>query len=253
MYFFDPAPYLTRPVLFLHGLGTNLTSWNPQIQAMIDAGFRPIVPDLPGFGETPNIEGGWSLAGVSEELGKFLDHLELKQVDLIGLSMGGVIAQQFAIDQPERIRRMVLTATFPNLRPDNFSQALYLGKRFVLNYFRGRNRQAAIVANNIFPGEDQAELRKTLEEQILAADPEAYRAATMELTKYQLGNRLKDFNKPVLVIAGELDHTALVKRQFSLNKYIPNCETVMIHGAGHGTNIDKPSEFNSLVIEFLSR
>jgi len=253
MNYFDPAPDLARPVLFLHGLGTNLTSWNPQIQAMIEAGFRPIVPDLPGFGETPNIEGGWSLSGVSEALRKFLDLLELKQVDIIGLSMGGVIGQQFAIDQPDRIRRMVLVATFPNLRPDNFSQAIYLGKRFVLNYFRGRNRQAAIVANNIFPGEDQAELRRILEEQILAADPEAYRAATMELTKYRLGNRLKEFNKPVLVIAGELDHTASVKRQFSFKKYIPNCETVMIDGAGHGTNIDKPNEFNSLVIEFLSR
>lgn len=252
MNYSDPAPYFSRPVLFLHGLGTNLTSWRFQEMMMIESNFRPIIPDLPGFGETPNLREGWSLANVSKALIELLNDLKISEVDLVGLSMGGVIAQQIAIDYPERIRRMVLASTFPNLRPETIPQAIYLGKRFVLNFFRGKNRQAAMVAKNIFPRDEQEEARCSLEKQILAADPNAYRAATMELTKFQLGNRLANFVKPVLVLAGEFDNTATVRRQFTFTKHLPNCETIMIKGAGHGINIDKPDEFNNHLLNFLS-
>lgn len=249
---FDPYPNNKPVVLFLHGLGTNSTSWTPQVSALADAGYRLIIPDIPGFGESPNLAKGWRLKNVSDALASHLDGLDIRSVVVVGLSMGGVIAQQFAIDRPNRVERLLLASTFPSLAPDNLSQAIYLGKRFVINYFRGKNRQAGLVADRIFPGADQKELRDTLEQQILAADPEAYRAATIELARFRLGTKLKDFGKPVLVIAGERDSTVSVDRQLSFKKYFPSCQTLVVQNAGHGVNIDQPEIFNQALLQFLN-
>lgn len=251
MHVLDPAPHEGRAVLFLHGLGTNGTSWNPQTRSVVSAGFRPIIPDLPGFGASPNLANGWSLRNVSATLVEHLDKIEVERVALVGLSMGGVIAQQFAIDNPDRVDKLVLASTFPSLAPDNLSQAIYLGKRFVINFFRGKNRQAGLVAERIFPNADQSELRAALKEQILTADADAYRAATIELARFRLGKALIDFGKPVLVVAGERDTTVTVDRQMGFTKHIPNCQTMIVRNAGHGVNIDQPEIFNQAITDFL--
>src|SRR5688572_14857596 len=112
LHFLDPNPFGTPGVLFLHGLGVNASSWTLQFPPLIQAGFRPLAPDLPGFGESRYDGRGWSLRRIAAVLAALLDELALGRVHLVGLSMGGAIAQQFVFDTPHLVKKLVLASSF---------------------------------------------------------------------------------------------------------------------------------------------
>src|SRR5512140_3794283 len=121
----DPNPNGFPVVLLLHGLGANGSSWSFQFDALKSAGMRPIAPDVPGFGESKYDGTGWNFKKIAQELADLVIGMETGPVHVVGLSMGGVIAQQFALDFPKLVRRLVLVSTFSVLRPSGISQWFY--------------------------------------------------------------------------------------------------------------------------------
>ena len=181
MYFLDPNPKGTKGVLLLHGLGANSSSWSLQFEPLIDCGFRPIAPDMPGFGASPYDGSGWSFKIIASNLANLINDLNLRSVHVVGLSMGGVIAQQFALDYPFLVQKIALVSTFSELRPASFSQWIYFATRAVVVHTTGLASQSKIVSRRVFPEPGQEYLRKVAEEQISSADPRAYRAAMRSL------------------------------------------------------------------------
>ena len=100
---------------------------------------------------------------------------------VVGLSMGGVIAQQLALDFPNLVCKLVLTSTFSFLQPDNFSGWLYFLQRALLVSTLGLPAQARLVAQRVFPADADEPLRQMLVEAISQADPWAYRRAMFSL------------------------------------------------------------------------
>ncbi len=129
LHFLDPNPGGSPAVLLLHGLGATGASWTLQLPALTQAGFRPIAPDAPGFGNSPYDGRGWSIPRAAAQMADLLDDLHTGPVHVVGLSMGGVMAQQFAHDFPHLTRKLVLVSTFSALRPDNFSGWSYFLRR----------------------------------------------------------------------------------------------------------------------------
>jgi 3-oxoadipate enol-lactonase len=252
MHFLDPGKPGDPGVLFLHGLGANGTSWALQLDALIRAGFRPIAPDLPGFGESAYDGRGWNLKRMAALLAELVSGLGAAPVHLVGLSMGGVVAQQFALDQPGLVRSLTLVSTFSVLRPKNFSQWLYFIQRFVVVHTLGLEQQSKLVARRVFPGPEQEELRRKAEAQIASADPRAYRAAMRCLGLFNSRKRLAEIKVPTLVISGADDSTVPLARQALLAESIPGARQVIIPQAGHAPAIDQADVFNRHLLEFLS-
>src|SRR5512136_38426 len=142
LHFLDPNPSGNPAVLLLHGLGADSTSWTLQIPALSEAGFRPVAPDAPGFGQSLYDGGGWNLKGVAAQMADLLGELGTGPAHIVGLSMGGVIAQQFALDFPQLIKKLVLVSTFSVLRPDNFSGWTYFMRRAAVILTLGLRAQA---------------------------------------------------------------------------------------------------------------
>ncbi len=238
-------------VVLLHGLGTTGASWQLQFEALTTLGYRVIAPDLPGFGGSVFAGQRWSIRESARQLVEFLDLLGLSRVCLAGISMGGVIALQLALDYPTRVEKLALVNAFATLRPDRLSGWSYLLKRFMVANLRGAAQQAELVANRVFPGPEQEPLRRIVIEQIRETDPRVYRAAMLGLGLFDVRRRLKTLVTPTLVISGMDDTTVPLKNQAVLAARIPGAKHVQIASAGHGVIIDQPEEFNAALAGFL--
>lgn len=252
LHFLDPHPTGSPAVLLLHGLGANGSMWALQFNDLIAAGYRPIAPDAPGFGDSPYDGRGWNFRRVAADLAALLRELEAGPAYVVGLSMGGVIAQQFALDYPDLVRKLVLVSTFTVLRPSSLSQWLYFFQRLVVVHLVGLEQQSRIVARRVFPAPEQESLRKMATAQIARADPRAYRAAMRYLGLFDSRRRLKEILVPTLVITGERDTTVFPARQKMLADGIPGARQVILPGGGHAVAIDQAEAFNRELLGFLA-
>jgi pimeloyl-ACP methyl ester carboxylesterase len=181
-----------------------------------------------------------------------LEELGAAPAHVVGLSMGGVIAQQMALDSPGLIRRLVLANTFAVLRPANASGWFYFLQRLILLTTLGLEAQARLVAHRIFPGPDQEPLRELLRDTIGRADPRAYRLAMLAMGRFDSRRRLGRITAPTLIITGERDTTVGTARQELLARAIPDARQVVVPGAGHAVSIDQAAEFNRVLLGFLT-
>src|SRR5262249_20668468 len=112
-------------LLLVHGHPFNRSMWGPQLEAVRDAGWRVIVPDLRGYGDTTVVPGMTTLNVFAADPAALLDHLECSDVVIGGLSMGGQIVMEFVRSYPERVRGMLLAATFPRAETEDGKYARY--------------------------------------------------------------------------------------------------------------------------------
>jgi 3-oxoadipate enol-lactonase len=247
----DPNPSARPGILLLHGLGADGSMWTPQLAPLIEAGLRPLAVDLPGFGKSRYDGRGWTLKRVAARLVQFVEEKQVVPVHVVGLSLGGVIAQQFALDHPAHVQTLTLVSTFGALRPENPSQCLYFLQRALVVHLLGLEQQSRLVARRVFPRPEDDELRRLTAEKIMAADPRAYRAAMRALGLFNALPRLNQIAVPTLVVSGTADSTVTPTRQAFLAQAIPGARQVLIERAGHALNIDHSAEFNAILLDFL--
>jgi 3-oxoadipate enol-lactonase len=248
--YYDPNPIGSPTVLLLHGLGADGSSWTLQMPPLIQAGMRPVAPDLPGFGSSPAV-GGWSIRKASVAAVNLMEELGEQQFAVVGISMGGVFAQQVALDYPQRVTRLMLVNTFATLRPRRWSEWKYLLRRAWIVTVRGKDYQAEMVAQRLFPKPGQEELRAMLKERIRQADPRVYSAAVRGLGLFDSRRQLKRLKMPTLVVSGAEDTTVPLENQAELARQIPGAQRVVVPEAGHAIIVDQPERFNQLMIDFL--
>jgi len=241
------------PVLLIHGLGVNGSSWQLQMDPLVNAGFHPIAIDVPGFGKSRFSGRRWNISVVSDIIADFIKNKITVPCHLVGLSMGGALAQQLTLDHPEYFQKLVLVSTFSFLRPRKLIGWFYFLQRFMLVQVMGIGTQANFVAGRIFPGADQEILRTEMIRQINEADPHAYRAAMKSLAIFNSRKRLHEIKAPTLVISGEIDQTVPLSHQVELARWIPGAEQVVIPKAGHAASVEKFQEFNEILVDFLKK
>lgn len=251
IHYLDDNSSSPNPVLLLHGLGANSQSWLMQTPALHQAGFRTIAPDAPGFGQSTYPGGRASIQSFTEPITALVEALKLSSLSVVGISMGGTMALQFALDNPQLVFRLVLVNTFARLNVTHPRMAPYFLMRFILVHTLGIPTQARAVAKRIFPYPDQEILRQGLIEQVLQADPRAYRAAMRALARFNVQDRLGEIACPTLVITGERDTTVPMLNQQQLARGISNARQVVIPDAGHAVTVEKPDVFNQVLVEFL--
>lgn len=218
---------------------------------LVNAGFRPIAIDVPGFGKSPISGNRWNIINISSLIAGFIQQKITQPCYLVGLSMGGVLAQQLILDHPDLFQKLVLASTFTFLRPEKLNGWFYFLQRLILVQVLGINTQAQFVAGKIFPGSEQKILRDEMVRQINEADPKAYRAAMKSLAFFNSKKRLHEIKIPTLVISGDRDQTVPLSHQVELTKWIPGAKQVIISDAGHAASVEKFAEFNDILLEFL--
>ncbi len=249
LHYLDLNPESENAIVLIHGLGATCDSWALQFDELCRSDFRVLAFDVPGFGKSDPISGG--LSAWASRIAQCASAIQLTSYKLAGISMGGVLAQQIAIEYPETINKLVIINSYARLDFSKPQTWPYFLTRVILLHTLGLPVQAKAVARKVFPKPEQEMYRRVLIDQILQADPRSYRSAMHDLARFNSADRLHRIQAPTLVITGEQDSTVAPKIQSRLAQGIPNCRQVIIPDAGHAVSIDQYQEFNRILVDFL--
>jgi 3-oxoadipate enol-lactonase len=251
VHYLDPNPGGKQIVVLIHGLGSDGTSWGYQIPDLIRNNFRPIAVDVPGFGQSKCENMKWGISSAARKIHETISKISTDPYDVVGISMGGVIAQEVAFQFQKSVRKLVLVSTFACLRPRKIQNWVYLLRRYLVIRVKGVEEQAQMTANRIFPRPEQIEFRRQLISEILQSDPVIYRQAMSALALYDSRNKLKQLSIPTLVISGSRDTTVPLENQDELAAHIRSADHIVIPDGGHAVIIDQLDKFNQALMFFL--
>ncbi len=238
-------------ILLLHGLGVDSQSWHFQEKALGDAGYRPIIPDLPGFGKSSFEVKKWSIEVCARILDSFKSYLTEEQISLIGISMGGAITLKMLSDNPVNYSSAVLINSFSKIRPERVRNAIFLLSRLSRLMFLSLNDQAKYMAEKLFPAEADVTFRKMIVDQINATDSEMYKRSILKIGLINLDKILSKVVTPCLLITGSEDSTILPDTQVRLARRIPNSRQIFVKDAGHAVIVQQPDLVNQAILDFI--
>jgi 3-oxoadipate enol-lactonase len=241
------------PLVLVHGLNGDLTGW-ALVMPEFAKHYRTLALDVRGHGGTSKPDQPYSIEGFAEDLLEFLSKKQIPKVHLLGLSMGGAIAQQFALDHPEMIRSLVLVSTFSYI--DDHARQAFEGLRQDLAqggypaFFDGVLKLAftpGYIAANPGP---IAELK---EKRIQINSPVAIGRATDACMAFNLRDQISRIALPTLVVSGREDVFTPLHLADQIHRSIRQSEWKILEGAGHALYIEKASALSQTVLEFLKR
>lgn len=239
------------PIVFLHGLGSSGQDWELQTQFFAPR-FRVIAPDLRGHGRSGKPAGPYSIALLASDVTALLDALAIESAHIVGLSLGGLVAQQLAIAAPRRVRRLALTNTFARLFSGNVVQMARLLRRGMISLLLPLERSAPRVAAGLFPLPHQVELRRLAAQRLADNDRRAYRASIAAIRRFDSRRDVHRIARPTLIVTGDRDDTIPRERQRDLAWRIHHARWEVIRDSGHATPIDQPDIYNELLVSFLT-
>ncbi|MBI2184173.1 MAG: alpha/beta hydrolase [Thaumarchaeota archaeon] len=231
-----------QPLVFIHGAGENHRIWDHQISH-----FRKnrmvIALDLPGHGGSKIMRGEATVVGYTAHVFRVLAVLGLGEVTAIGHSMGGAIALSLALDHPDRVKALVLVNTGAKLGvlPEVLSG--------LVSNFEGVMK-GAIFPRYVSEGTDQKLVQEMLQ-QVLNGNPEVVRQDYNACAAFDVRERLREINKPTLIVAGEDDRLAPVKWSTYLSEHISGSRLIVVRRAAHLVMLERSEEFNAALEEFL--
>jgi pimeloyl-ACP methyl ester carboxylesterase len=262
------------PLLFVHGLSGSWPNWLEQLPVFAgdrsdgrspSGGHRVIAVDLPGFGHSPMPAEPISITGYARTLDALLDTLDVAAAAVVGHSMGGFVAAEFAINFPQRVERLVLVS------PAGLST--YGDPRGLRELSRVRRMErpiAAVVGWSATHADILARrprLRYTslglvarhpsrlpaplVAEQIRGAGKPGFVQALQANLDYDFRHRLPEIACPTLIVWGDSDRVITMRDADAYAELIPNSRSVVLPDTGHMLQVERPSAFNALLEEFL--
>lgn len=255
----DLGPRTGVPVVFLTHLAAVLDNWDPRVVDGIAATHRVITFDNRGVGastgRTPN-----TIQAMADDAVTFIRALGLAEVDLLGFSMGGMIAQVVAADEPRLVRRMIIAGTGPagGEGIENVTRLSHLDtirglltfqdpKQFLFFTRTPNGRRAG--------KEFLARLKERTHDRDKAISLRSYFTQLKAIHRWGLAQPtdLSVIHQPVLVANGETDRMVPTENSTDLAHRLPDSELVIYPDAGHGGIFQYHAQFVARVLEFLAR
>ncbi len=240
-------------MLFLHGMGGDKHSWDGQLAHFGQNGRRAIAWDAPGYGDTPAID-DFSWPNLAAAVLALIDELRIDKVILIGHSMGGMIAQEFAYWYPARLRALVLSGTSPAFgRPDGEFQRAFVAARLApLDAGRTMDELAPMAIRELVGDDPDPAGVIAATACMTAVQPDTYRRATNTIVTFDRRAALASIAVPTLVVAGSRDTNAPSAMMQRMAAKIPGARYIELPGAGHLANFEQPAAFNAALDVFVA-
>jgi pimeloyl-ACP methyl ester carboxylesterase len=241
------------PAIFLHAGVADHRMWEPQLRAFADD-YDVITPDMRGFGKSELPPAPWSPVG--DVLG-LIDELNLKPVHLIGCSIGGGVAIDFAIEHGERISKLVLVGpgvggrNFASKYPELFADADAAEKSGDHRAIQEADARLWLDGPGRPSGYVKEPIRRLFFEMNSNFDSD-WANAPIEHIDPPAAERLHEITAPTLVVVGDEDAAPIFDAVELLMEKVPHARKAVIHDAAHLPNLEHPHEFNRVVLDFLA-
>lgn len=238
------------PLVLTHGLGDDLHFWDSAVEAL-GRHHRIVRWDVRGFGLSDKPPGPYTAALLAADLARLLDALEVGRAHLVGISMGGVITQRFALDFPERVRSLVLVNTSSEVGERATARWERLAARVERDGFDERNADATRAFSASY-ADRHPEVVTAATARTLANDPLAFAAAARAMSKYAWTEELARLACPALVLQGLDDRLTPPGGSVKLSRALPRARLILVPGAGHNLPIEKPDLFCVALLAFTA-
>jgi len=236
------------PLLLVHGVLISGEMFEPVLEAL-SARLRVIVPDLRGHGRSRGLPPPYTAAQLAADLSRLLDHLGIDSTAVLGYSQGGAIAQQLALDDPPRCRRLVLACAYAynmaTVREKIEGHLVPLMIRVL-----GMRRFATVVISQGLRELSQERARWVVG-LIADQDRALMVSAWQETIAFDSRRRLAEIRCPTLVVAAANDQAVPMHHAKMLHDGIPDSKLVIVNGANHALVWTHPDELVRVTDEFL--
>ena len=254
------------PLLLIMGLAADSQAWMFQIPDFAK-NYRVIAFDNRGVGRSSKPAGPYTIHEMADDTVGLLDELKIEKAHVVGVSMGGMIAQELVLRNPERVRALVLACTYPEPDAD-----IERARTFTVEQFGGsvdasggihvdlKALNPMMFLQQLLPNVfNQSFIEKELPKLMQVFSGALQYGFSMEAILGQVGavmthkatDRLHRIASPTLVITGDADRLVPPASSDVLAREIPNAKLVKIPGGSHGFNFETPDVFNREVLEFL--
>ncbi|HKW73741.1 MAG TPA: alpha/beta fold hydrolase [Candidatus Dormibacteraeota bacterium] len=266
------------PVVFIHGLGSSgYMEWRHTLESVATR-HRVFAPDLPGFGRSDKPRARYTIPYFARFVRRYMDNRGLRSAALVGTSLGGRIALEVALEEPKRVRKLVLVNTLGLGRPQvsapqiayglvtlpRVGEAMMRAARDALRWapprvIRGVAGRYAGVSSNLERTMDDDYLHNLREMYGEVGFHDAYLSTIRQLVNpralfgghHDVTQRLNELKIPVQIIWGADDPLFPVGHASRAASLIGRAKVAVIDGAGHTPQAERPEEFNRVLHDFL--
>ena len=240
-----------RWVTFVTGIANDLTMWDGQVPALA-ADFRILRYDLRGHGGSEATPGDYSIDILVEDLRTLLDSVAVGKTSLVGLGLGGAIAQAFAIDHPDRVERLMPCCCRARMVPD-FAAMWHKLRETVQQ--KGLETIVEPTVQRWFSEDFKAahpEVLEKIRRMIRGTSQEGYLGVTAAFLGLDVEGRLGTIRAPTLYVSGANDHLGGPPQLMQgLSGKVKGARHASVPDAAHIANIQNPEGFNQVLRGFL--
>jgi 3-oxoadipate enol-lactonase len=237
------------PVLLLHGLGSSLQDWQPQIDAL--SRFAEVFAlDLRGHGASEPLNAPISVADLADDVAEFIRVMNIDGCVLVGISMGGMVGFQLLASQPELVGAMVAINSAPSFPVDTWQIRAKVFFRLAMVRLLGLKALGRLMARKLFPHAEQEQLRRLMAMRIATNDRTSYLHAIHAILGWSALPAVNRVDTPMLIVSGDRDYTPLAYKQ-AYTAQLRNAELVVVSDSGHATPLDQPVQLNALLERFI--
>jgi 3-oxoadipate enol-lactonase len=237
-------------IIFIPALGTTREMWKPQIP-YFERDYTLVLYDPAGHEASAASQAGLSLATLADDLARLADRVGARRPHVVGISMGGMIAQECAIKHRERVQSLVLVCTTPSYPEESRRQ---IEQRAQTAEREGMAPLVEPTLERWFTAEFRAAHRDTVawvRHMLTTADPHAYAAAARAVSQVNTTDRLHTIAAPTLVLTAEFDRSMPPDAATLLTDHIPDARHKAIADAAHLCNVANADGFNREVAQFI--
>ncbi len=255
------------PLLLIMGLAADSTAWLFQVPDFAKH-YRTIVFDNRGVGRSSKPPGPYTIHQMADDTAALLDVMRITRTHVVGVSMGGMIAQELALRHPQRVRGLVLACTYPEPdaeieRQREFSVAQFGGRITTSGEMRIDVSALDPMAffQHLLPSVFNPDFIATQLPKLMELfggalqygfSLEAILGQVAAVMSHKATDRLHQITSPTLVITGDADRLVPPANSDILAKHIPGARLVKVAGGSHGFNFETPEIFNREVLDFLA-
>jgi pimeloyl-ACP methyl ester carboxylesterase len=242
-----------EPLVLIRGLGSDLQAWAPSIPALAKQ-FRVITYDNRGAGRTSAPDKPYSIEGMADDLAALLDALKIAKASVVGYSMGGMVAQEFALKHAGKLEKLVLLATAPGL--DGYSRVVIQNFINIRRSNMSRDHIVRQQAPFIYSTElldDPARFERAVQATVdnpYAQQDHAFIRQAQAILAFDATARAGGIKAQTLIVSNSDDILIPPRNAEKLGALISGAKTVTLEG-GHAGVTEGPNEHNAAFMEFL--
>lgn len=222
------------PLVLIMGLGSDARLWVLQIPEF-SKNYKVIAFDNRDAGRTSKTDTGYTIETMAQDTYNLLNKLGVEKSHILGFSMGGMIAQSFALKHPEKVRSLILCST-TSRGPKGLGVMKMWNELIETITRQAKNPIVEQLAKYFY----------------LQLPKEFYRQCEA-VEKFDMTDRLKEIKAPTLVLAGDRDNVVPIWSAKEIASKIPNAEFKVVWGSGHAIFLEKWWTFNKAVLDFLEK